>query len=144
MVVVPDASVVLKWVLQREPEPDTPKAFQLLDAFLAEKIEIRMPTLWRYEVGNILGLRQPEIAPEIMSTLLNYEFAEEQLGRAYCLAVLNHMREVKGATFYDSAYHVLALKTLGQYVTADEEYIKRARWKGHIVLLADWREPQAS
>ena len=144
MVVVPDASVILKWVLQKEGERDTPQALDLLDAFLKETIEIRLPSLWRYEVGNILGLKQAALATALMSALLGYEFQEEPLVQAYCLAVLDHMRGVKGITFYDSSYHVLALRTEGQYVTADEEYLRKARRKGSIALLADWRAPSAS
>jgi hypothetical protein len=29
---------------------------------LAETIEIRLPTLWRYEMGNVLGLKKPGMA----------------------------------------------------------------------------------
>ncbi len=141
MVVVPDASVILKWVLQKDGEPDTPQALALLDAFLDETIEIRLPSLWRYEVGNILALKQAALATALMNTLLSYEFQEEALVQAYCLAVLVHMREVKGITFYDSSYHVLALRTEGQYVTADGEYLRKARRKGSLTLLADWRTP---
>jgi predicted nucleic acid-binding protein len=144
MLVVPDASVILKWVLEREREEDAPKALQVLDAFLAERIDISLPTLWRYEVGNILGLKQPELAGELMKALLGYEFQEEPLGREYCLAVLDHMLEMRGATFYDSAYHVLAIRLNGQYVTADEDYVKRSKRKGHIALLVDWHEPKVT
>ncbi len=73
-----------------------------------------------------------------MSALLAYEFEEMPLGTEYCLAVLDHMHELKGVTFYDSAYHVLALRTKGLYVTADAVYAKRARRKGHVALLAEW------
>ena len=46
MILVPDASVLLKWVLQQEDESDYPKAIQLQQALLDESIEIRLPTLW--------------------------------------------------------------------------------------------------
>ena len=36
-VVVPDASVVLKWVLQRDDETDSATALRLLDEYLAER-----------------------------------------------------------------------------------------------------------
>ena len=53
MIIVPDASVILKWVLEKEDESDYPQALQLQHAFLAQEVEIRLPTLWRYEVGNV-------------------------------------------------------------------------------------------
>ncbi|TKB62139.1 MAG: type II toxin-antitoxin system VapC family toxin [Nitrospira sp.] len=141
MILVPDASVLLKWVLEQEDEPDHCKAIQLQQALLDESIEIQLPTLWRYEVGNVLGLKKPAMAVELMSALLAYEFDEVPLRTEYGLAVLEHMREVKHVTFYDSAYHVLAIRTKGLYVTADTAYVKRAKVKGHVALLAEWKCP---
>ncbi len=141
MILVPDASVLLKWVLEQEDEPDHCKAIQLQQAVLDESVEIRLPTLWRYEVGNVLGLKKPAMAVELMSALLAYEFDEVPLRTEYGLAVLEHMREVKRVTFYDSAYHVLAIRTKGLYLTADTAYVKRAKAKGHVVLLAEWKSP---
>lgn len=141
MIVVPDASVILKWVLEREDEPDYLQALKLQEALLAEEIEVRMPTLWRYEVGNVLGLKKPRMATELMSALLAYEFEEVPLRTEYVLDVLVHMQDVPGVTFYDSAYHVLALRTKGLYVTADRDYVKRAKRKGHVRLLSGWQGP---
>lgn len=144
MLVVPDASVILKWVLQKGEEADSPVALRMLEYFLADRIEIRLPSLWRYEVGNILGMKTPHMASEAMETLLAYEFDEEALHREYCLAVLRLMREVRRISFYDASYHVLALRAKGTYVTADLDYMKKARRKGHIALLSDWSPPTRS
>lgn len=141
MIIVPDASVILKWVLERDNEPDHMQARLLQEALVASAVEVRVPTLWRYEVGNVLGLKQPRMGTDLMSALLAYELDEVPLRGEYCLAVLEHMQEVKGVTFYDSAYHVLALRTKGLYLTADTAYVKRARRKGHVELLSDWEGP---
>jgi hypothetical protein len=76
MIAVPDAFVILKWVLEGEDEPGHDQAMELQEALLAEEIEIRMPTPRRYEVGNVLGMKKPKIATELMSALLAYEFDE--------------------------------------------------------------------
>ncbi len=141
MIIVPDASVILKWVLEREDEADQPQAKRLQEALLAERVEIRLPTLWRYEVGNVLGLKKPAMAVELMNALLAYEFEEVSLKTEYALAILEHMSDVKGVTFYDSAYHVLAMRTRGLYLTADTAYLKRAKRKGHVALLSEWDGP---
>ena len=141
MIVVPDASVILKWVLERENEPGYSQAVMLQEALLAQEIEIRIPTLWRYEVGNVLGLKKPRMATELMGALLAYEFDEVPLRTEYALDVLEHMLEVSGVTFYDAAYHVLALRTKGLYLTADAAYVKRAKRKGHVGLLNEWQGP---
>ncbi len=101
-----------------------------------------MPTLWRYEVGNVLGVKKPRMAVELMSALLAYEFDEVPLRSEYALDVLAHMHGVQGVTFYDSAYHVLVLRTKGIYLTADATYLKRARHKGHVELLDEWQGPR--
>lgn len=138
MIIVPDASVILKWVLEKEDEPDHHQALLLQEALVAEQIEIRLPALWRYEVGNVLGLKQPAMAMELMSALLAYDFEEVPLRTDYALAVLEHMAALKSVTFYDSAYHVLAIRTKGLYLTADNAYVKRATRKGHVSLLSAW------
>ena len=58
MIIVPDTSVILKWVLEKEDEPDHDKAVQVQQAWLGESVEMRLPTLWRYEGGNVLGLKE--------------------------------------------------------------------------------------
>jgi predicted nucleic acid-binding protein len=141
MIVVPDASVILKWVLGIEDEPSHRQAMRLQEALLADQVEIRVPTLWRYKIGNVLGLKQPRLATELMGALLAHEFEEVPLKTDYALEVLGHMQDVAGVTFYDSAYHVLALRTKGVYVTADAAYVRRAKRKGHVALLAEWDGP---
>jgi predicted nucleic acid-binding protein len=141
MIVIPDASVILKWVLEKDDEPGYAQALKLQEAILADEVEIRLPTLWRYEVGNVLGLKKPKMASDLMGALLAYEFEEVPLQAEYALDVLAHMREVPGVTFYDSAYHVLALRTKGWYVTADVMYLKRAKRRGHVELLHEWQGP---
>ncbi|GJL55341.1 MAG: hypothetical protein NPIRA02_24730 [Nitrospirales bacterium] len=138
MIIVPDASVILKWVLEKGEGVEVSTALDLQSAFVAGELELQVPTLWKYEVGNVLGLKQPQLASELMKALLDYELTEVALTSTYCQAVLKLMEEVKGVTFYDSCYHVLAIQTMGVYVTADKSYVKRASRKGSIRLLADW------
>ena len=141
MIVVPDASVLLKWVLEKDEEQGYVQSLRLQNALLADTVDVRVPTLWRYEVGNVLGLKKPQMALELMSALLAYEFNEVPLDRDYALAVLSHVRDLPGVTFYDAAYHVLALHTKGTYLTADAAYVRRAKRKGHVTLLQDWHGP---
>jgi len=139
MIIVPDASVILKWVLEKASEADQVQAREFQEAILTDQVEIRLPTLWRFEVGNVLGLKQPKLAKELLNVLLSFEFEEVPLGNDYAQDVLEHMREVSGVTFYDAAYHVLALRMRGLYLTADNAYVKKAKWKGSVSLLSEWR-----
>ena len=141
MIVVPDASVLWKWVLEQDDEPNHHQAMNLQQAILDEKIELRLPTLWRFEIGNVLGLQQPRLAAELLKALLVFEFEEEPLSSDYAVDALAHMQKAGRVTFYDSVYHVLALRTQGLYLTADSAYDKRAQSKRHLMLLSDWEGP---
>lgn len=139
MIIVPDASVILKWVLEKGEGEEVLRALELQNAFIGGELELQVPTLWQYEVGNVLGLKQPELASELMKALLEYELPEAPLTPNYCQAVLRLMQEIKGVTFYDSCYHVLAIQKMGIYLTADREYVRKAGKKGHVSLLAEWQ-----
>ena len=136
-ILVPDASIILKWVLEKENEPDLKKAIRILRDYLDERIRICLPNLWRYEVGNVLGQKQPKLAKELMKTLLCYEFDEEPLKEEYCLQILDLMIKLKAVSFYDASYHVLAIRKKGVYVTADRLYYRHAVNEGCIALLSD-------
>jgi predicted nucleic acid-binding protein len=51
------------------------------------------------------------------------------------------MGEVRGVSFYDASYHVLAVRSGGVYVTADREYASKAGQRKDVALLADWAAP---
>ena len=141
MIVVPDASVILKWVLEKASEPDQVHARSLQAAILSGQVDVRLPTLWRFEVGNVLGLKQPTLAKELLSVLLAFAFEEIPLEQDYAEHNLDHMNAHKGVTFYDAAYHVLAIRLNGRYLTADHAYIKKAQTRGHVTLLSEWAGP---
>jgi hypothetical protein len=95
-----------------------------------------------YLQRSVLGLKKPKMAAELWGALLAYEFDEVPLGSEYALDILAHMHDVQDATFHDSAYHVLALRTKGLYLMADATYLKRAKRKGHVELLDEWQGPR--
>ncbi len=138
MIVVPDASVLLKWVLQRDDEADSPAALHLLNVYIEDRIEIHLPTLWRYEAGNVLGRKVPRLASECIRTLLAYDFVEHSLESDYCLETLRFMRGLPAVSFYDASYHVLAIRLHGTFVTADQQYLSHARRRGRVISLLHW------
>jgi hypothetical protein len=46
-----------------------------------------------------------------------------------------------GVTFYDAAYHALAIVKDGTMVTADRRYVRKCARAGHVGLIADWVPP---
>ena len=134
-ILIPDASVILKWVLKTQ-EDHVEKALALLPPWIAGEIDILLPSLWLYEVGNIVGRKQAEKSGEIMQLLLDYRFPEARMDTSHLSATLDLMRRY-GVTFYDASYHAVALQSDGVFVTADEAYVRRAGDAGQVVCLRD-------
>lgn len=138
-VLVPDASVLLKWILRSDDEPGRDRALELKAAWLEEACELVVPSLWVFEVGNILGLKHPATAASLLQAMIDLGIREEA-PHGYAAAILSLMREYK-VTFYDAAYHALAIRHRGTMLTADRAYVKKAARAGHVTLLNDWRAP---
>ena len=136
--VVPDASVILKWVLPPAGEADVGRALALRDAIGAGDVQARVPELWRYEVGNTLARRLPDQAGELLESLRRFNLPPAPPSRRWLRQVLDLTRR-HGVTFYDAAYHAHAILERGVLVTADERYYQQAREAQCIVRLADWR-----
>lgn len=141
-VLVPDASVLLKWILRSDDEPDRDRALELKTAWLEDACELVVPSLWVFEVGNILGLKHPETAASLLQAMLDLGIREEA-PHGYIAGIVSLMRDHK-VTFYDSAYHALAIRHRGTMLTADRAYVKKAARAGHVKLLNDWRAPAAA
>jgi len=137
-IVVPDASVILKWVLRSADEQDQENALKIRDLSLEGQLILKVPPLWFYEVGNILSRNFPKKSQELLEALLAFGLEETSWHKQWlyqCLIiVLRHK-----VTFYDAAYHSLALVEGGLFVTADEQYAKKTQAMGAVKSLRDWR-----
>ena len=135
--VVPDASVLLKWVLPAEDEGHVTQAQALRQAFVDKDIALLLPPLWFYEVGNILTRRQPEDADARLRMLVNMAIPEAKPDpvwhEAICTLVNTH-----NVTFYDAAYHGLAIVENGVFITSDQKYLNKVGPEPHVRPLADW------
>jgi predicted nucleic acid-binding protein len=136
-VVVPDASVLLKWVLPSDGEPDTDKALLLRAAILEETVSARVPSLWLYEVGNTIARRFPDQAQTWLTALLKFGLQESPPSQAWIMKSLELTRR-HDITFYDAAYHALALLHDGLFITADTKYVTCAGKSGGVIALSDW------
>lgn len=134
---VPDASVLLKWAFTSPGEEDSDKALDFLHAWLEGRIDIHLPQLWCFEVGNVVMMKNPEAASEIMTIFLGYQFNEVRNSTELCTQTFSLMKKHK-VTFYDAVYHAAAILTNGILITADEAYCKKAGNSGHVMRLKDW------
>ena len=137
-VVVPDASVVLKWVLPPADEADVDRALALRDAIGNGDVQALVPELWLYEVGNAVARRLPGQAERLLASLLRFNLPTAPPSRRWLNQALDLTRRY-GVTFYDAAYHAHAILERGIFVTADERYFQQAREARGVVQLAEWR-----
>lgn len=140
--VVPDASVLLKWVLSSDDEPDADKALLLRVAIIDETVHAILPPLWLYEVGNTVARRFPDYASGWLSALMKFGI-DEKLQSPLWLAKTLELTRKYDVSFYDAAYHALALVHGGSFVTADVRYVKRVTKLGSVIALSDWQPPRA-
>ena len=140
VIATPDASVLLRWVPPGDYEQDTAAALALRDEATAGTLDLIVPQLRIYEVGNTLAMRFPDDADELLASLADFGLTEAKLdakrrARASSLSVRY------GVAFYHAAYHAVSLGLRGMFVTADERYARRASGAGSISSLRRWRTP---
>jgi predicted nucleic acid-binding protein len=133
---VVDASIIIKWVLGDEKEPDHEKAMGLLNAWGEGDAYISAPKLWQYEVGNFLGRRIREEASEKMDILLNLNIKGVELTEKMFRQCFSWMRD-NAVTFYDASYLATAFDVNGMLVTADEKFVNKMKKTKRICLLKD-------
>jgi predicted nucleic acid-binding protein len=56
-----------------------------------------------------------------------------------CQLIFSIMDDCK-VTFYDAAYHAVALTCKATLITADEAYVRKANQLGQVMLLKDWKQ----
>jgi predicted nucleic acid-binding protein len=134
-VFVPDASVLLKWVLKSKEE-HSESALAVRESFLSGRCRLIVPSLWIYEVGNVLGLKQPGLAGELLGELVSL-CLEEESPAAIHRWIFELMMTLR-VTFYDASYHATAFAHDGTLITADLHYFRKAAAKGRIMRVHDW------
>ena len=138
MIVVLDASVILKWLLEDpDREPDTDKAFALVESVVSGRLEILQPAHWLAEVAAVAARLAPQTAVADVEMLAAFEFPTTDnpnvIRRATSLAIeTNHH-------LFDTLYHAVALEHEdAMLVTADDRYYGKAESYGTIRTLHDW------
>jgi predicted nucleic acid-binding protein len=139
VIVVLDASVILKWLLEDPARvPDIEKAFTLVESVVSGRLEILQPVHWLAEVAAVAARLVPQTAVGDVEMLAAFEFPTTDsptvMRRATSLAIeTNHH-------LFDTLYHAVALEHEdAMLVTADERYFGKAEGYGTIRTLDDWQ-----
>ncbi len=137
MIVVLDASVILKWLFE-DPvrEPDTDKASALVQSVISGRVEILQPVHWLVEVAAIAARLVPQTAVADVEMLAAFEFPTADdpivIRRATSLSIATRQH------LFDTLYQAVAIEHDGALlITADESYYRKARQHGAIALLRD-------
>jgi len=138
VIVVLDASVVLKWLLEDpDREPETKKALALVESVVRGRLEVMQPVHWLAEVAAVVARLSPQTAVRDVEMLAALEFPTTDdpnvIRRATHLAVeTNHH-------LFDTLYHAVALEHEDAVLlTADDRYYGKAERYGAITALRDW------
>jgi len=140
-VVVPDASVILKWALPSDAEPGADRAVLLRNAIRDDLVRAVVPALWLFEVGNTVARRFPQHARAWLSALVKFGLEEQAVSPQWLRQALE-LTERYPVSFYDAAYHATAIVQGGVFVTADERYVAQASSHGAVVSLQAWAPPR--
>jgi predicted nucleic acid-binding protein len=137
-VFVMDSSVAIKWLTQEEPFYK--KACEVLEDYLLGKIEVCIPDIFWWEIGNYFGREaDSKTASTILMNLKKYRFATHMLTDGMSLTSFKIMNEAKGVSFYDASYHSLAIQMGGTFITSDKKYTEKAESLGNICFLPNYR-----
>ena len=138
MIVVLDASVILKWLLEDPArETDTGRAIALVESVVRGDLEVRQPAHWLIEVGAVLARLSPATAVDDVARLSALELPIQD--DPVVLARATRMAAETGQHLFDTLYHAVAIEeAAATLVTADERYLAKAGALGRIVALREW------
>lgn len=131
-----DASIILKWVLEKENEPDHDKAAGLLRTWVSGVVGIAAPGLWTYEVANILGRVLPDEADQKMKLLLDLKIEAVDCSEQMIRQCFTWMKE-HHVTFYDAVYLAAAYAIDAVLLTSDEKFREKMKNDSRICPLKD-------
>jgi predicted nucleic acid-binding protein len=132
MDLVVDASVVVKWFIA---EDGTEQALLVRDDFVAEDLELHVPSHVPYEVLNAVRFNPDESEERVLqvqAALDRYGFMVHPLRDEFGRRAV-HVAYAKGLTMYDSAYLALS-QMLGLKLLTADEALGRAAGSSALLL----------
>jgi predicted nucleic acid-binding protein len=139
MRVVLDASVIVKWLAPvLNDEPHAERALKLLATIQSERLSLVEPPHWLAEVAAVVTRLSPDTAEQKVMALYALNFPVVASPEIYLMAC-RLSRELEHHLF-DTLYHAVALESRDTVlVTADERYYRKAKRRGGVALLSEFR-----
>jgi len=136
---VVDSSVVFKWYRQPGDEDYVPQAVSILERHLHGDIEIHVPDLLFYELGNILRLKESLVSKDAL-TILRETFAlalqTHPIDLPLSEEAFRFPREHE-ITFYDASFVALSHLLQASFVTADKKLFAKVKTLPTAIFLGN-------
>lgn len=133
--IVLDSSVALKWIFADEDGAE--HAVRVRDEHVAGTNEIAVPSLFFYEIANVLATKvklSPEEALEAFELISDFELHVHELDSPEYLEAMTLAMKHK-ISVYDASYHVLASRLGCRFLTADRKFWEKVKEMGVAELL---------
>jgi len=133
--IVLDASVILKWLLDDEAGRARATGFRKAHAAGTETIAV--PDLLFYEIANVLTMKKQLAEADSadgLSLVWDFQLEQYDFGLEAFLAAMSIARR-HGITVYDAAYVELARRLQCTVVTADRKLYEKTKSLGFVELL---------
>jgi predicted nucleic acid-binding protein len=136
---VVDSSVVFKWYRQPGDEDFVPQAVSILERHLHGDLEIHVPDLLFYELGNILWLKETLVSRDAL-TILRETFALAlQIHPIDLLLSEEAFRFARehDITFYDASFVALSHLLQASFITADKKLFAKVKTLPTAIFLGN-------
>ncbi len=131
-----DASVGLKWLINEKN--CMVQALKMKEHYVEKKIKLMVPSHFYNEICNTIGRNIPKDALNFYSIIKLYSLHDYEINFRIAEIAFRLMKQYPKISFYDAAYHALAISENATFVTADENYYKTAKGSGSIMLLKNY------
>ena len=143
---VVDTSVAFKWARQAMEEEYIEQAIAILERHLQGEVEIHIPSLLYYELGNLLRLKGNLVTvakEEILGNFFAIDLVVYEMDAHLALDTLS-LADRHKITFYDAVFVALAQAIGCEFVTADKGLFKKIKTLSHTRFLGDFHSLKAS
>jgi predicted nucleic acid-binding protein len=136
---VVDSSVVFKWYRQPGDEDYVPQAVSVLERHLHGDLEIHVPDLLFYELGNILRLKESLVSKDALTILRNTFALAFQIHPIDLLLSEEAFQFARGhdITFYDASFVALSHLLQASFVTADRKLFRKVKFLPTVIFLGN-------
>ena len=139
--IVPDASVLVKWLLIKEA--DANRALALRHAYVEGRVLLAIPTLALYEIASVLqhvrGVGEATSAG-FLGAIVALDIPAISPDPAMLTRAIR-LGRTTGLSLYDAVFALLADEAGGTWVTADKRALRRLPRGFPAQELAGWADP---